>query len=173
MRSVARRGGAGLVMALVGMLAAGSLAAQAPTDVKRVDPNPRGRILSGVAVPANRAVYHTSGTTPPMVDSTAARGTRERFGDTYTQGVNTLRRIEENLKGQGLSMKDVIFLRVYLVADKLKGNAFDFDGWNKAYGEFFNTPQNPVKVARSTVGVAWLADPDLLIEIEAVAVYPN
>ena len=37
----------------------------------------------------------------------------------------------------------------------------------------FKTKENPVKTARSTVGVAALVNPDWLLEIEAVAVYPE
>jgi enamine deaminase RidA (YjgF/YER057c/UK114 family) len=71
-----------------------------------------------------------------------------------------------------LSLKDVVYLRVYVTPDAAKGGKPDFAGWFKAYGEFFNTKENPVKTARSTVGVAALVNPDWLIEIEAVAVYP-
>ena len=65
-----------------------------------------------------------------------------------------------------------MYLRVYVVADKAKGGKFDFPGWFEAYGQFFGTAENPVKPARSTVGVAALVNPELLIEIEAVAAYP-
>jgi enamine deaminase RidA (YjgF/YER057c/UK114 family) len=96
----------------------------------------------------------------------------ERYGDTYAQGVSCLKRIAEVLSTQGLSLKDVVYLRVYGTPDSDKGGKPDFAGWFKAYGEFFNTKENPVKTARSTVGVAALVNPDWLIEIEAVAVYP-
>ena len=57
-------------------------------------------------------------------------------------------------------------------ADPAKENKIDVAGWNAAYGEVFNTAANPVKTARSTVGVAALVNADWLIEIEAFAVYP-
>ena len=60
----------------------------------------------------------------------------------------------------------------YLVPDPAKENKIDVAGWNAAYGEVFNTAANPVKTARSTVGVAALVNADWLIEIEAFAVYP-
>ena len=56
--------------------------------------------------------------------------------------------------------------------DKEKGGQCDFKGWFEAYAQFFGTPENPTKPARSTVGVAALVSPAWLIEIEAVAVYP-
>jgi enamine deaminase RidA (YjgF/YER057c/UK114 family) len=77
------------------------------------------------------------------------------------------------LAKQGLTLKDVVYLRVYVAPDAAKGGKPDFAGWFKAYGEFFNTKENPVKTARSTVGVAALVSPDWLIEIEAVAVWPK
>lgn len=96
----------------------------------------------------------------------------ERFGDTYAQSVSALKNIARVLVEQGLSMKDVVYLRVYVVADAEKDGKPDFAGWFKAYGEFFNNEKNPMKTARSTVGVSALVSPDWLIEIEAFAVYP-
>lgn len=135
--------------------------------------SPESSIAAAVAVPAGQSYFWTSGTVPPILDPDAPEGSRERYGDTQTQAIGTLRRIEERLKEVGLSLSDVIYLRVYLVPDKFKDNQVDYKGWFDAYSQFFNTPENPHKVARSTVGVASLVIPDWLIEIEAVAVFPN
>jgi enamine deaminase RidA (YjgF/YER057c/UK114 family) len=54
-----------------------------------------------------------------------------------------------------------------------KDNKCDYKGWFEAYAQFFGTKENPIKPARSTVGVASLVNPDWLIEIEAVAVCPS
>ncbi|HKB89806.1 MAG TPA: hypothetical protein VKC60_04720 [Opitutaceae bacterium] len=70
-------------------------------------------------------------------------------------------------------MKDVIFLRVFVAPDPAKGGKQDYQGWFKAYGEFFNNEKNPVKTARSTVGVQSLVSPDWFLEVEAVALYPE
>lgn len=115
----------------------------------------------------------TSGTVPPVLDDKAPAGSPERYGDTKTQGVGALKQIEIQLKKAGLGLQNVIYLRVYIVADKAKEGHFDYPGWFEAYGQFFGTPENPVKPARSTVGVASLVNPDWLIEIEAVAAYPS
>ena len=80
--------------------------------------------------------------------------------------------VETMLKERGLALKDIVYLRVYLVADKHKNNAPDYQGWFDAYGEFFGTAANPTKPARSTLAVAGLVNADWLIEIELVAVYP-
>lgn len=129
-------------------------------------------IANGVGVPAGRAYYWTSGTVPSPIKRDGAT-LHERYGDTYAQGVSTLKNIEAVLKKQGLTLKDVVYLRVYVAPDAAKGNTPDFAGWFKAYGEFFNTKENPVKTARSTVGVSALVNADWLIEIEAVAVWPE
>lgn len=130
-------------------------------------------ISAAVAVPSGQALLLTSGTVPPLLDEKAPAGSRERYGDTKTQGAGALKQIEVQLKKAGLGLKDVIYLRVYIAADKGKEGHFDYPGWFEAYGQFFGTAENPVKPARSTVGVAGLVNPDWLIEIEAVAAYPG
>ncbi|MDF2963139.1 MAG: Endoribonuclease [Paenibacillus sp.] len=128
-------------------------------------------ISSGVSVPAGSSYLYTSGTVPPVLNKDGLT-VYERYGDTKTQAVGVLKNIERQLADKGLSMKDVIYLRAYVTADTAKDNKFDYAGWNEAYAQFFNTEANPVKTARSTVGVASLVNADFLIEIEAVAVYP-
>ncbi len=153
-------------------LALGLSAAPPPTEVQFFG-EASSPISSAVALPAGRALFFTSGTVPPVLDEKAAAGSRERFGDTKTQAVGTLKRIEAMLHERGLAMRDVIYLRVYLTVDKAKDNAPDYKGWFEAYGQFFGTKENPTKPARSTLGVASLVNPDWLIEIEAVAAYPE
>lgn len=128
-------------------------------------------ILSAVAVPENQAYFWTSGTVPPVIDSTAATGTRDRYGDTKTQASGILTRFQTLLADGGLSLEDVVYLRVYLVADPVLGKV-DYQGWFDAYAQFFNKDNVP-KVARSTLAVAGLVDSGWLVEIEAVAVYPK
>jgi len=132
----------------------------------------RGNISNTVAIPANAAVVWTSGTVPSVADTSAPAGSRARYGDTKTQAISVLKAIEARLKEHGLGMKDVVYLRAYLVPDKEKGGTIDSQGWNEAYGQFFNNATNPVKTARSTVGVVALVNADWLVEVEAFAVYP-
>ncbi len=128
-------------------------------------------IASGVAMPAGRTFFWTSGITPSRINPDGGT-VHERFGDTYVQGVSCLKNIQAVLAQQGLTLKDVIYLRVYVAPDAAKSGKPDFPAWFRAYGEFFNNQENPAKTARSTIGVAALVNSDLLIEIEAVAVYP-
>lgn len=130
-------------------------------------------IASAVAVPSNQAYFWTSGTVPPVINQDAPAQTRDRYGDTKTQAIGILQRIEGLLQDAGLTLADVTYLRVYLVADPALDNQVDYQGWFDAYAQFFNNEDNPTKVARSTLAVAGLVDPGWLIEIEAVAVYPK
>ncbi|MPY15450.1 RidA family protein [Paenibacillus glucanolyticus] len=134
--------------------------------------SPTSSISSGVIVPEGSSYLYTSGTVPPMLNKDG-KSVYERYGDTKTQGIGILKEIEKQLKEQGLTMKDVVYLRVYLTPDAAKNGSVDYTGWFDAYGQFFNTKENPVKPARSTVGVASLVNSDWLIEIEAVAVFPS
>ena len=129
-------------------------------------------IASGVALPAGCALFWTSGTVPSPLNQDG-KTVYERYGDTYTQGVSALKNIAEVLARQGLTLKDVVYLRVYVTPDAAKDGKPDFAGWFKAYGEFFHNEKNPARTARSTVGVAALVSPDWLIEIEAFAAYPT
>jgi enamine deaminase RidA (YjgF/YER057c/UK114 family) len=149
-----------------------SEAQEPPDSVHFYGLTPQARIAGGVVIPAGRAVVWTSGTVPPLLNERAEPGTRERFGDTRIQATGVLLRIEDDLRGMGLSMRDVVYLRAYLVPDPRTGR-IDAQGWNDAYGEFFASDRNPARPARSTVGVATLINPDWLIEIEAFAVFPE
>jgi enamine deaminase RidA (YjgF/YER057c/UK114 family) len=124
-------------------------------------------ILRGVYIPKGKEYFFTSGLVAPVKDPDAPTGTYGRYGDTYEQSIGILERIKETIGEAGFEMEDVIFLRVYLAPDQ-DGN-IDWNAWFNAYGEYFHNDENPNKVARSTIAVYALANPDLLIEIEAVA----
>ncbi|GIL41000.1 RidA family protein [Roseiterribacter gracilis] len=136
-------------------------------DVTRVQGE--SPIASVVTVPAGVDTIYLSGTVPPVVDQNAPKGTVASFGDTETQTVNVLKRIEETLKGQKLTMSDIIAMRVYLVGDPAKDNKMDFAGMMKGYVQFFGTKEQPNKPVRTTVQVAALAASGMLVEIEVVA----
>lgn len=132
--------------------------------------NPRSAISSSVTIPANKKYFYSSGTLGPVVDSTAAEGTRARYGDTKTQAIGILEKFKNDLAKEGLGLKNIVFMRVYVAPDKQTGK-MDFQGWFDAYGLYFGTKENPIKPARSTIGVAQLVSPDRFIEIEILAVY--
>ena len=160
-----------IVGALSSSAGAQKAAPAAPAQMKFIG-TAASPISASVLIPAGRASMWISGTTPPVLKAEAAAGSRERYGDTRTQASGILKNIEAQLIAQGLAMKDVAYVRAYLVADPAKENKIDLAGWNAAYSEVFGTAANPTKTARSTVGVAALVNADFLIEIEAFAVFP-
>ena len=159
-----------LLPAIFGVLVCALPAPAAPTRIT-MPAESKSSIAAGVGLPAGRALFWTSGTVAAPLNK-EGKTVHERFGDTYTQGVSALKNIARTLIEQGLSLKDVVYLRVYVAPDGEKDGKPDFAGWFKAYGEFFDTEKNPVKAARSTVGVSALVGPDWLIQIEAFAAYP-
>ncbi len=151
-------------------LAPGSAHAQSADSVQFFG-NPDWSISSAVKVPPDRALYWTSGTVPPVVDEEAPADSPARYGDMETQATGILERFETQLAEEGLSLSDVVYLRVYLVPGE--DGTIDFQGWFDAYAQFFGTEANPTKPARSTVGVAQLVNPGWRVEIEAFAAYPE
>lgn len=124
----------------------------------------RNKIFSGTpweplvgyarAVQVGETVY-VSGTT-----GTDPSGKVLAPGDAYAQTVQTIRNIENALKRLGLSLEHVVRTRIYLT---------EIDRWQdvaKAHAEFFGQ----VHPATSLIGVSRLVDPEMLVEIEAVAV---
>lgn len=113
------------------------------------EPNPM--IAQGVSIPAGTSMYKTSGIGPSKMNTAAADGTPESYIDTdqfsggtlpagvtvtEAQGINVLKAIRTNLENQGLSLDDVITMRVFL--DNAPGtDRADYAGWNRAYRQFF------------------------------------
>lgn len=123
-------------------------------------------IARAVQVPAGTTIYFHSGITPAPLDPKAAEGSPEYWGDTRTQTMSVFGRIKESLDSLGLGLKDVVAMTVYLVGDPAKGGRMDFAGFMSAYTQFFGTQEQPNLPARSTVQVAGLVAPGMLVEIE-------
>lgn len=96
-----------------------------------------------------------------------------KAGDTKAQTIDSLTKLLAGLKAQGFGAGDIVMLRVYLVGDPAKDGKMDFAGMMAGYVQFFGTPDQPNKPARTTVQVAGLASPGSLVEIEAQAVKPH
>src|SRR5439155_25168507 len=107
----------------------------------------------------------------PSAQTAADRATNKPavWGNTQTQAENAFGKIETILKEQGLTMGDVVMMRVYMVADPAMDNKLDFAGMNTAYNKFFGTAAQPNKPARTTVQVAALVNSGPLLEIEVQA----
>jgi len=119
-----------------------------------------------VEVPAGKTIYFHSGMTPAPLDAKAKPGTPEYWGDTKTQTLSVFARIKESLDKLGLTYGDVVAMTVYLVGDPAKEGKMDFEGMMAAYMQFFGTKEQPNLPARSTVQVAGLVAPGMLVEIE-------
>ena len=113
---------------------------------------------------------------------------------TEAQGINALRRIGENLAQAGLDYDDVITMRVFL-QNPAGAEKADFDGWNRAYRQYFaNTSLadrqlrsrsrwarpppaepfvvNPARPSRFALEIENLPVNGWLVEVEVDAAYP-
>lgn len=82
--------------------------------------------------------------------------------DVQAQTRQTLENVRTLLAQAGLTLADVVKTTVFLTRIE------DFAAMNAVYREFFSEPLP----TRSTVGVAALARPELVVEIEAIALRP-
>ena len=149
-------------------LMAVACAMQGQVVVKHLQPNEKSPIANGVW--AGDTLYLSGQLASPMTPADEAKGTAAVYGDTKTQALSALNTIQALLKEQGLDMKDVVKMTVFLAGDPDKGNKLDFAGLQASYTQFFGTKDQPNKPARSTVQVAALVAPWALIEIEVIAV---
>jgi len=117
-------------------------------------------ISSGVASKSGNRFFFSAGAGP---DTTAE-------GDLKTQALSALEKIKARLADAGLAMKDVTFLRAYVVPDA--DGSFDRKGWGEAYTTYFNNPGQTHKPARTTIAVHSLPRPNWKIEIDVIAVAP-
>jgi enamine deaminase RidA (YjgF/YER057c/UK114 family) len=154
-----------LRLAVMGAVSCGM---QAQMAVKRIYATPQQRIAS--AVWAGDTLYVSGMTGPPVTPEDKTKGTPAVYGDTEQQTMGALKAIETTLKGQGLTMADVVEMQVFLVGDPAKGGKMDFAGMNASYGKFFGTAEQPNRPVRAAVQLAALANPNALVEIMVIAV---
>jgi enamine deaminase RidA (YjgF/YER057c/UK114 family) len=150
----------------VSVIAAGALlapVAASAAGVVRVGA-PESPISSLVLVPAGYEIAYVSGATP------GAPGQPKPVG-TEAQTLDVLTKISNLLKAQGMTMGDIVVMRVFLGVDPDKGGHADRAGMNAAFKTFFGTPEQPNKPARTTVAVTDMA-PGSFVEIDAQAARP-
>ena len=80
-------------------------------------------------------------------------------GNVYEQARQALRNIEAGLKNVDASLSDVVRTRIYLT------HIEDWKEVGKAHGQVFSE----IRPATTIVEVSRLIDPEILVEIEAVA----
>ena len=139
----------------------------AHADIVRTPiPNSTFPIAQAVKVTGDSVITYVSGQVPPVINKDADPSSPQAYGDIKTQTVGVLNRIKQILEGQGLGMGDVIKMQVFLVHDARA--PMDFKAFMEGYTQFFGGAQ-PNLPARSVIGIASLANPGFLVEIEVVA----
>jgi len=91
------------------------------------------------------------------------------FGDTQAQTEGILTRLKSVLERSGYTMRDVVKVNVYLVADPVKGGKTDGDGFSAAYSKYFGTAETPTLPARTRSASASLTNPLWLVAIDVIA----
>ena len=118
---------------------------------------PRGIMSQGVAVPAGRMIF-ASGQVARDVD-----GQLVGAGDIRAQTRKTLQNLQAVLAEAGATMDDVVKVTVFVT-----NLSEHFAAIHEIRAEFFAAPYP----ASTLVEVSRLVDPEMLIEIEAIAVTP-
>jgi len=144
------------------------------TDERRRDASAQSAVVAGKAKPRGTFPHFrragdfifVSGTSSRRADDSIAGAGLDASGrpllDIRVQTRAVLENIRDILAGAGAALSDVVEVSTYLV------NMADFGAYNEIYSEFFGY-QGP---ARTTVAVASLPHPQLLIEVRAVAYRP-
>ena len=151
-------------------LCASSAAIASGEVVRHKIPNSDFPVAQAVEIPADQTLVFLSGQGADIADKNAAKDSFAAYGDTKTQTLSTLTKIDATLKSLGLRMQDVVKMQVFLVGDSAQEGKIDFAGFMDSYKKFFGTPEQPNLPARSAVKVAGLANPGWLVEIEVTAV---
>lgn len=150
------------------LLALVSGVAGAQEIIRHKIPNSDFPIAQAVTLPPNATIHFISGQVPPVIDKNAPADSLAAYGDTKTQTMGVLKKIEEILKGMGLTMGDVVKMQVFLVGDPANNGRADTKGFMESYTKFFGGAQ-PNLPARAVMQVAALNVPGWLVEIEVVA----
>ena len=126
---------------------------------------PDSGVLEGKARPRGPFPHFRRAGDFIFVSGTSARRADDSIAgaDIRTQTRSVIENIRDILAAAGAGLADVVEVSTFLV------RMDDFKGYNEVYGEFFGY-QGP---ARTTVAVAALPHPQLLIEIKAVAWRPR
>lgn len=134
----------------------------APSVIQRAYTSPTAFYAKHIVIPPGYATIRLPGIIPDA----------DAFGaDTEAQAENVFAKIAAALKEAGASEADVVAMTVYLVAPKA-GAGMDFDGMMRAYSRRYGTDAQPNRPVRSTVEVAGLVRPGVLVEIEVTAAVP-
>lgn len=140
------------------------IAQSAPGAIQRDYASPTAFYAKHIIIPPGYATIRL----PGIVADTLPGGA---YGDTEQQAESVFTKIAAALREAGASEADVVAMTVYLV--KPSGAAgMDFNGMMRAYGRHYGSAAQPNRPVRSTVEVAGLVRPGMLVEIEVTAAVP-
>ena len=149
----------------------GATTAHAQEVVRHAIPGSNFPIAREVEVPGDATVVYLSGAVPSVIDTSAAEGSVDAYGDTKAQTVSVLTSIQDTLSDLDLEIGDIYKMQVFLVAPD-GSDSMDFAGFMDGYTQFFGTADQPRLPVRSVFEVAGLANPAWLVEIEVTAIRP-
>ena len=138
-------------------------ACAAPADITRTYASSTAFYASSIDIPPGYETIRLPGIIP---DPVMQGGTD--YGDTERQTDSVLAKIAAALASRRAGEADVVAMTVYLVAPEA-GRGMDFDGMMRAYSRRYGSATQPNRPVRSTVQVAGLARPGVLVEIEVTA----
>jgi len=138
-------------------------------SIKRTVPSPTSFLSTAVTVPPGAATTYFSGQLAAVSDHAAPAGSFEAYGDTKTQTLSVLKKLQAALEAEGLGFGDVVSVRVFLAGDPKLGGKLDFAGLQAAYTQFFGTAEQPMRPTRTALQVAALPAPWALVEIDCIA----
>ena len=159
------------ILGAAACLALGACATHSPV-IRHPNAAANSPTSRAVEVSAGNTFVFVSGQTPAPARPQAAEFSAEYWGDTKAQTISVLRKVEEQLKSVGLGMGDVVKMQVFLVGDPALGGRADAQGYAEGYAQFFGTAAQPNRPARTTVTIAALGRPNMLVEIDVIAVRP-
>lgn len=151
------------------VLAIAAASPAATEDIRRLPvEGVRFPISAAVSIPAGMRTLHVSGVLPDVADQSAPGGTPAAYGSTEVQTRSVIDKIAATLARGGMSLRDIVSMRVFLVGDP-NGGRLDFAGMMKAYSERFGTVEQPALPARTVVQVVALPLPGAAVEIDVIA----
>jgi enamine deaminase RidA (YjgF/YER057c/UK114 family) len=115
------------------------------------------------------STLYVSSLVPEPLDASAPKDSRAYFGDTQAQADGLLKRAKILLERHGYTMRDVVKVNVFLIADPTRGGTVDVDGFAKGYGNHFGTPETPTLPARTRLTVSALTNPNWLVAMDFIA----
>lgn len=126
----------------------------------------------GILIPPNSEMLLYSGSINFAMPEGCGRGDAGKpecpAGDMEAQGAAILEGFKSRLEARGWSMENVVRVNVYGVAGD--DGELDFAGFNRAFARYFSREEGGWYPARTFVEVAALFRPELLVEVEILAV---